>query len=128
MKPFEDTVASELTWLLRMGVPPRAIRLTVYELVTKRIESIPPDARDVARAVEDAARAACRLVRALGAPPELVETVCGAALAAVRGHGGESGRWLGDATAAAHDVLAEMTRDHVHVEAWGWIARGLRDR
>jgi hypothetical protein len=140
VKPFEEAVASELAWLLRAGVPGRAVHLTVRELVITRFERGQLGAREVSDAVEAAVRAACRLARELDAPDELVETVCRAALEAVRGHGGESARWLADATSTAYAVLDELARtrgvrrsafdarDEPEVEdepAWPWLARRL---
>ena len=111
MRPFEEAVASELAGLLRAGVPARGIHLMVRELVVMRMEQGPLDAREVSDAAEAAVRAACRLVRELSAPDELAEIVCRSALEAVRGHGGESARWLADATAAAYAVLDELIRE-----------------
>jgi hypothetical protein len=125
MRPFEETVASELTWLLRAGVPARAVRLTVRELLVGRIERGSLGAREISDAVEAAVRAACRLVRELDAPDELVETVCRAALDAVRGHGGESARWLAEATGTASAVLDELARERAEEPAWRWLARRL---
>jgi hypothetical protein len=51
------------------------------------------------------------------ASEDLVETVCRATLEAVRGRGGESTRWLGEATSAAYIVLDEPT--------WRWLAGRL---
>jgi hypothetical protein len=118
-------MASELAGLLRAGVPVRAVRLTVRELVVTRIERGPLGAREVSDAVEAAVRAACRIAVELNGPDELVESVCWAALDAVRGHGGESARWLIDATSAAHAVLDEMIRERSE-ERWYWVARQLR--
>ena len=104
-------MASELAGLLRAGVPVRGVRITVRELVVERMERGPLGARQVSDAVEEAVRAACRLVRELDAPDDLAEIVCRAALEAVRGHGGESARWLDDATRAAAVLLDELTRE-----------------
>jgi hypothetical protein len=41
----------------------------------------------------------------------------------VRGHGGESARWLADATAAAHAMLDELVRGRADVSSWSWPAR-----
>ena len=81
--------------------------------------------REVSETVEAAVRAACRLVRELDAPEEVVETVCRAALEAVRGHGGESARWLAEATSAVFAVLDELARRAGAHEraAWHWLAR-----
>ena len=125
MRPFEDFVASELARLLRASVPPRAIRLTVRELVVARIERGPLGAREVSDTVESAVRAACRLAQGLDAPAELVETVCRAAVEAVRGHGGESARWLADASSAASAVLDELARERAEEPSWRWLARRL---
>jgi len=76
MRPFEDAVASELAELLRAGVPTRGIHITVREMVVTRMERGRLGAREVSDATEEAVRAACRLVRELGAPDELVEIVC----------------------------------------------------
>ncbi len=122
MTPFEQSMASELVGLLRAGVPVRAVRLTVRELLVTRIGRGPLGAREVSDAVEAAVRAACRVALELGGPDELVESVCRAALDAVRGHGGESARWLTDATSAAQLVLDEMTRERP-AERWLWVGR-----
>ena len=123
MTPFEQVVASELMVLLRAGVPVRAVRLTVRELLVTRIERGPLDAREVSDTVEAAVRVACHLARDVDAPDELVEAVCRAALDAVRGHGGESARWLAEATSAAYVVLNELAREHAEEPTWGWLAR-----
>ena len=102
MRPFEEAVASELAGLLRAGVPTRGVHITVREMVVMRIERGPLGAREVSDAVEAAVRAACRVVRELDAPDELAEIVCRSALEAVRGHGGETARWLTEATSAAY--------------------------
>ena len=75
--------------------------------------------------MEAAVRAACRMVRELGAPEEVVEAVCRAALEAVRGHGGESARWLAEATSAAYAVLDELALERPEEPAWRWLARRL---
>jgi hypothetical protein len=123
VRAFEEAVASELAGLLRAGVPARGIHLTVRELVVMRMERGPLDAREVSDAAEAAVRAACRLVRELSAPDELAEIVCRSALEAVRGHGGESARWLDQATATARAVLDEMASEHAADDTWGWVAR-----
>jgi len=125
MRPFEEAVASELVALLRAGVPVRAVRLTVRELLVWRIERGPLGAREVSDAVEAAVRAACDLVRELDAPDDLVEAVCRASLDAVRGHGGESARWLAEATGAAYAVLDELAREHAEEPTWRWLAQRL---
>lgn len=119
MRLFEDAVASELGLLLRAGVPARAVRITVREMVIGRMERGHLGAREVSDAVESAMRAACRLVRELGAPEEVVEIVCLSALEAVRGHGGESSRWLEEATIAAYAVLEELAQERGRAEG-GW--------
>ena len=126
MTGFEEVVASELTWLLRAGASSRALRLSVRELVDARIERGPLGAHEIHDAVEAAMRAACRLVRESGAPAELVDIVCGAALEAVRGHGGESARWLPEATSTARAVLVEVREEGGDVSAWSWIDRRWR--
>lgn len=125
MRAFEAVVAAELVGLLRAGVPARAVRLTVRELLVERIERGPLGAREVGDTVEAAVRAACRLVRELDAPDELVETVCRATLEAVRGHGGESARWLAEATSAAYAVLDELARERPEEPTWRWHAARL---
>ena len=122
MNPFEQTMTAELTDMLRAEVPVRGVRLTVRELIVARIERGPLGAHEVSNAVEAAVRAACRLVLELDAPPEVVETVCRAALEGVRGHGGESARWLGEAAAAAATVLGEQAREHTDEAAWRWLS------
>jgi hypothetical protein len=125
VRPFEELVTAELAGLLRAGVPGRAVRITVREMLVVRMERGHLGARQVNEAVEAAVRAACRLVRDLGAPDELVETVCRASLEAVRGHGGESARWLEDATSAAYTVLDELARERPEELYWRHIARRL---
>jgi len=125
VRPFEDQVVSELAWVLRAGVPAHGVRLTVRELMVGRIGRGPLGAREVSEAVEEAVRAACRLARELDASDELVETVCRAALEAVRGHGGESARWLPEATSAALAVLDELARERVEGTSLRWIAGRL---
>jgi hypothetical protein len=125
MRPFEEAVASELAWLLRAGVPARAVRLTVRELVVARLGQGALGPGQVTDTVEAAVRAACRSVRELGAADELVEAVCRAALEAVRGHGGESARWLAEATSAVYVALDELARERAEEPAWRWLARRL---
>src|SRR5437660_11420300 len=112
---------AQLSGLLRAGVPVRGVRLTVRELIVTRMERGPLGAHEISETVEAAVRAACRLVRELGAPPEVVETVCRGALEAVRGHGGESARWLAEATSAASAVLEEQARERSDEWAWPWL-------
>jgi hypothetical protein len=76
-----------------------------------RMERGPLGAREVGDAVEASVRAACRLARELHAADDVVETVCRAVLEAVRGHGGQSARWLGEATLAVTDVLDDWSRE-----------------
>jgi hypothetical protein len=125
VRPFEEMVVSELTWLLRAGGPPRAIRLTVRELLVTRLERGPLGAREVEETVEATVRAACRLVRELGAPDAVVETVCRAAIETVRGHGGESARWLPEARGAAFTVLEDLARERASEPTWNWLVRQL---
>jgi hypothetical protein len=125
MRAFEDALAAELAALLRAGTTPRAVRLTVREVLVERLVAAPLGAREVSEAAAAAARAACRLVRELGAPEDVVEAVCRAALDAVRGHGGESARWLGDATGAVFEALDELARERAEDPAWRWLARRL---
>lgn len=125
MRPFEEMVAAELLGLVRAGAPARAVRLTVRELVVTRLERGPLGAREVSDAVEAAMRAACRLVRVVDAREELVEWVGRAAVEGVRGHGGESMRWLAEATSAASVVLDEMARERAGEPAWRWLARQI---
>lgn len=126
MRPFEDVMAAELLGLLRAGAPSRAVRLTVREMVVSHIERGPLGARQVSDTVEAVMRAACGLVWTIGAPEDLVETVCRAALEGIRGHGGESTRWLPDATSAAYVVLDELARERTDEPEWRWLARQIR--
>jgi len=111
MNVFEDDVRWELSWLVRAQVPSRTVHVTVRELVVARIGRGTLGAHEVEDAVAAAARAACRLVRELDAPDEVVETVCRAALDAVRGHGGRTAQWLGEAMEAMDHVLGEFDLD-----------------
>ena len=125
MTVFEETMASELAGLLRAGVPLRGVRLTVRELLVTRMERGPLGGREVSDAVTAMVRAACRMVREVDAPPEMVEAVCRAALEAVRGHGGESARWLAEVTGTVSAVLDDFAQERAEDPAWHWIARRL---
>jgi hypothetical protein len=57
----------------------------------------------------------------------VVETVCRGALEAVRGHGGESARWLAEATSTASSVLDEVALERAEEPTWRWLARRLPD-
>ena len=120
MSAFEEALRDELSWLLRAGVPQRGIRIAVREQFAVRLERGPLGAREVSDAMEAAVRAACRLVRELDAPNELVDMVCRAALEAVRGHGGETSRWLTDAATTADAVLDELAREQREEPPWRW--------
>jgi hypothetical protein len=126
MSAFEATLAAELASLLRSGAPARAVRITVRERVVARLERGPLGAREVGDTVESAVRAACRLGRELQVPDELVDTVYCAALEAVRGHGGQSARWLGEATVVATTVLDEWS--HEGAERWRYGLGGRWSR
>jgi hypothetical protein len=117
---FEEALRDELSWLLRAGVPEHGIRITVREQLAIRLERGPVGAREVTGAMEDAVRAACRLVRELDAPDELVDVVCRAALEAVRGHGGETSRWLMEATTRTDALLDELARQQSETPGWRW--------
>ncbi|HUG37486.1 MAG TPA: hypothetical protein VML54_11080, partial [Candidatus Limnocylindrales bacterium] len=99
--------------------------LTVRELVVMRIERGPLGARQVSDTVEAAVRAACRMVHEREASEDLVETVCRACLDAVRGHGGESTRWLAEATGTVYVVLDDLARERADEPAWRWLARRM---
>ena len=121
----EDAMADELARLLRAGVPARGVHITIRELVVTRFERGPVGAREVSEGLHAVARAACRVVREMNAPPEVVETVCRAALEAVRGHGGLTALWFAEARTATADALDEIAREHADEAAWRWIARRL---
>jgi hypothetical protein len=123
MTGFEEVLAAELQALLRAGATPRAVRITVREVVVARLVAGPLGPREVSGAAGAAVRAACRLVRQLDAPEDGVEAVCRAALDAVRGHGGESARWLDDATRAVLDSLDDLARERAEEPAWRRLAR-----
>jgi hypothetical protein len=120
VSPFEAMVAVELRGLLRAGATPRAVRLTVRELVVERLVRGPLDAREINDTVEAMVRAACALVSELNTSEDLIDIVCGASLEAVRGHGGESARWLAAAIDATSAAL-EQARDHAGEHAWRWV-------
>jgi hypothetical protein len=125
MRPFEEVVTAELGWLLRARVPPHGVRLSVREIFVARLERGPLGSHEVEDAVEGAVRAACRLVREMGAPDEVIEAVCRSALDAVRGHGGESARWLVEARGAAYAVLVELAQEQPPEPSLHRIARNL---
>jgi hypothetical protein len=125
MSPFEEVVTAELGWLLRARVPPHGVRLSVREIFVARLERGPLGSHEVEDAVEGAVRAACRLVREMGAPDEVIEAVCRSALDAVRGHGGESARWLVEARGAAYAVLVEFAQEQPPEPSLRRIARNL---
>jgi hypothetical protein len=116
-------MVAALAGLVRAGVPGRAVRLTVRELVLERITRQPPGVREVTDTVEASMRAACRLVHELNAPGELVEIVGRAAVEAVRGHGGETARWVADAVSAASAVLDDVASARRDDPAWRWLSR-----
>jgi len=120
VSPFETMVAVELRGLLRAGATPRAVRLRVRELVVERIVRGPLDAREINDTVEAMVRAACALVSELSTSEDLIDIVCGASLEAVRGHGGESARWLAAAIDATSAAL-EQARVHAGERAWRWV-------
>ena len=123
MSAFEEAMTAELIWMARAGLPARTVRLTVHECLLTRIGRGPLGAREVSDAVEAAVRAACRLVRELDAPDELVEAVCRGALEAVRGHGGASAQWLPAAAGATHAVLEELARERGDEGTWRWLVQ-----
>jgi hypothetical protein len=125
MRTFEDIIAGELLALMRAGATPGAVRITVREVVVERLGVGALGPREVSETAAAAARAACRLVRQLGAPEDVVEAVCRAALDAVRGHGGESARWFDDASSAVFDALDELARERQEEPAWRWLAGRL---
>jgi hypothetical protein len=96
--------------------------LTLAETTTRRIRRT--RCTGPQRVPEASVRAACRLVRQRDAPDELVATVCLAALEAVRGHGGESARWLAEAMNTAFAVLDELA-ERAEEPHWRWLARRL---
>jgi len=125
VNPFEEAMLSELGALVRAGVPVRGVHITVRELLSARMERGPLGPREVGDAVEATVRAACRLVRERDASGELVETVCRATIEVVRGHGGETARWLTVAMSVTHSVLDELARERAEEPTWRWIAGRL---
>lgn len=113
MNAFEALVAAELATAVRLGLPARGVRLTVRELVVTRIARGPLGPEEIRDVVRDTVRAACRLAHELDAPAELIDTVCRATLEAVRGHGGESARWLGEATSTVRALVIELAPEPV---------------
>ncbi len=125
MSAFEQVVALELESLLRAAVPPRAIRLTVRELMVSRIERGPLGAREIGETMQATLLAACRLFRAGRASEDVVETVLDAALEAIRGHGGESARWVPEARHAAVTVFHQLAQEYSDEPMWRWFAGRL---
>ena len=123
MNPFEETLHEEMSWLLRAGMPVRAIRLTVRDRLVVHLARGPVGAREVTDTMEATVRAACRVVREADAPEDLVDIVCLAALDVVRGHGGETARWLTAAAATADAVLDELTGGRGGRPSWRWTGR-----
>jgi hypothetical protein len=66
---FEESLRDELSWLLRAGVPPRAIRLAVRERVVVQLERGPLGAREVSEAMEAAGRRSRWCGATAGRPP-----------------------------------------------------------
>jgi len=124
VNPFEETLREEMSWLLRAGMPARAIRLTVRDRLVVHLARGPLGPREVTGAMEATVRAACRVMREVDAPEELVDVVCLAALDVVRGHGGETARWLTAAATTADAVLDELAGGKVGPPSW----RGHRTR
>ena len=125
MSTFEEVITVELETLIRAAVPPRAIRLTVRELMVTRIERGPMGAREISDTIQAVLLAACRLVQAGHASEDVVETVLGAALEAVRGQGGESARWLPEARHAAGTFFSQFAQEHTDEPIWRWLAGRL---
>lgn len=125
MRFFEETISAALADLLRAGVPSRTLRVTTRELVVARLERGPLGGGEIGNAVAAAARAACRLVREVGAPDDVVELVCRAALEAVRGHGGTTARWLPEAQDAVERALDELAREGAEEAEWRRLVRRL---
>jgi hypothetical protein len=126
MTPDAQLVA-ELVLLVRARVPARAVRLTIRERLIRQMGETPVGAPGVADAVERALRAAGQVQQETAGSTELVETVYIASLEAVRGHGGETARWMAEAKRRAHAVLNEMAargveptwaRRVLQVEGW----------
>ena len=117
MRPFEELMAGSWRGSCVPGVPVRGVHLTVRELVVVRLGA---RAAGRPRGERGGGGGGARGVPAgaeLDAPEEMVETVCRAALEAVRGHGGESARWLPEATSAAHAVL-DRARARATARSW----------
>jgi hypothetical protein len=125
VSPFEEAVSAALADLLRAGVPVRTLRLITRELVVARLERGSLGPGEVRDAVAAAVRAACRLVREAGAPDDVVELVCRAALEAVRGHGGTTAQWLSEARGAVERVLDEAAWERAGESEWRWLVRSL---
>ncbi len=121
MSTFEELVAGELELLLRAAVPLRGIRLTMRELVVTHIERGPIGAREISETMEAALLAACRLLRAGRASEDVVETVLGGAFEAIRGHGGESARWMPEARHAARTVFVQLASQYRDEPIWQWL-------
>ena len=126
MSAFEDG----LRWSCRGSCAPRCrparCASPCGSSSSRSLERGPLGAREVSESVETTVRVAWRLVEELDAPEELVETVCRAALEAVRGHGGDSARWLDEAMGAADAVLDELARRHGGDSTGAWLTRWRR--
>jgi hypothetical protein len=108
MTVADPRLVAELSLLVRARVPARAVRRTIRDAVMTQIGRAPCGPTSVVEAVERTLRAAFQVQRESAGPGELIEVVYVASLEAVRGHGGETARWVADARRRAQAVLNEM--------------------
>lgn len=118
MNDLEKRLVAEMAWLLEAGAGLRTVRVTVYEEMVTYLVLEPTGSRRVHGAVEASLRAAYRMLHEYGAPDDLLDTVLESALDAVRGHGGETSRWIREAVQNAYLLLEQFETERGIDSGW----------